>query len=75
MSRSSTTILGAITPEVMVQRLDGDATLEVVDDVVVGDVGDGGSCVEEALGVGSDRLALLLLSSHVRGAGSRAIRR
>jgi len=45
----------------MVQRLDGDAALEVVDDVVGGDVGDGGSCVEEALDVGSDRFALLLL--------------
>ena len=45
----------------MVQRLNGDAALEVVDDIVVGDVGDGGSCVEEALDVGSDRLALLLL--------------
>ena len=52
---------GAITPEVTVQRLDGDAALEVVDDVVVGDIGDSGSCVEEALDVGSDRLTLLLL--------------
>ena len=49
-------------PEVAVQRLVGDAALEVVDDVVIGDIGDGGSCVEEALDVGSDRLALLLLA-------------
>ena len=54
MSHSSTTILGAITPEVTIQRLDSDAVLEVVDDVVVGNVGDDGSCVEEALDVGSD---------------------
>jgi len=46
-----------ITPEVAVQGLDGDAALEVV-----GDVGDSGSCVEEALDVGSDRLALLLFA-------------
>ena len=52
---------GVITPEVAVQGLDGDAALEVVDDVVVGDVGDSRSCVKEALDVGSDRLALLLL--------------
>ena len=45
----------------MVQRLDGDAALEVVDDVVGSDIGDGGSCVKEALDVGFDRLALLLL--------------
>ena len=50
-----------ITPEVTVQRLNGDVALEVVDQVVVGDIGDGGSCVEEALDIGSDRLALLLL--------------
>ena len=46
----------------MVERLDSNATLEVVDDVVVHDVGDGGSCVEEALDVGSDGFALLLLA-------------
>jgi len=49
-------------PEVAVQGLDGDAAMEVVDDVVIGDVGDGGSCVEEALDVGYDRLALLLFA-------------
>ena len=49
-------------PEVGVEGLDGDAALEVVDDVVVGDVGDGGSCVEEVLDVGSDRLTLLLFA-------------
>ena len=52
---------GAITPKVAVQGLDGDTAMEVVDDVVGGDVGDGSSCVEEALDIGSDRLALLLL--------------
>ena len=51
-----------ITPKVTVEGLDSNATLEVVDDIVVGDVGDGGSCVEEALDVGSDRLALLLFA-------------
>ena len=52
---------GAITPKVTVQGLDSDAALEVVDDIVVGDVGDAGSCVEKALDVAPDRLALLLL--------------
>ena len=47
-----------VSPKVTVQRLDGDAALEVVDDVVVGDVGDSGSCVEEVLDVGSDRSCL-----------------
>jgi len=56
-------------PEVAVQGLDGDAALEVVDDVVIGDVGDGGSCVEEALDVGYDRLALLLFA-HGQGVSS-----
>ena len=37
-------------------------SLEVVDDVVVLDIGDGGSCVEEALDVGSDGFAWLLLA-------------
>ena len=56
-------------PEVTVQILDGDAALEVVDDVVVGDVGDGSSCVEELLDIGSDRLTLLLLA-HGHGMSS-----
>ena len=60
---------GAITPEVTVERLDSNATLEVVDDVVVRDVGDGGSRVEEALGVGSDGFSLLLLA-HRQGMSS-----
>ena len=47
----------------MVQRLNGNAALEVVDDVVIGDIGDGGSCVEEALDVGPDGFALLLLAN------------
>ena len=42
---------GVITPEVAVERLDSNATLEVADDVVVHDIGDGGSRVEEALDV------------------------
>jgi hypothetical protein len=36
---------------------------------VVGNVGDGSSCVEESLDVGSDRLALLLLD-HGQGVTS-----
>ena len=56
-------------PKVTVERLDSNATLEVVDDIVVRDVGDGGSCVEEALDVGSDGFALLLLA-HRQGMSS-----
>ena len=36
--------------------------MEVVDDVVVGNIGDGGSCVKKALDVGPDGFALLLLA-------------
>ena len=46
----------------MVERLDSNATLEIVDDVVIRNVGDGGSCVKEALDVGSDGFALLLFA-------------
>jgi hypothetical protein len=52
-------------PKVTVQRLDGDAALEVVNDVVIGDVGDGGSCVEEALDVGPDRVSLAPTSTWI----------
>ena len=53
----------------MVERLDSNATLEVVDDIVIRDVRDGGSCIEEALDVGSDGFALLLLA-HRQGMSS-----
>ena len=42
--------------------MDSNATLEVIDDVIIYDVGGGGSCVEEALDVGSDGFALLLFT-------------
>ena len=53
---------GAVTPKVTVKGLDSNATPEVVDDIFVRDVGDGSSCVEEVLDVGSDGFALLLLA-------------
>jgi len=53
---------GAVTPKVTVERLDGNAALEVVDDIVVYDVEDGGSCIKEAFDVGSNGFALLLLA-------------
>jgi hypothetical protein len=39
-----------------------EAVLKAVDDVVVGDVGDGGACLEETAGVGSQGLVLLLFA-------------
>jgi len=46
----------------MVERLDCNAVVEVVDDVLVSNVGDGGSCVQEALDIGSDSFTLLLFA-------------
>jgi hypothetical protein len=42
----------AVASEVMVGALREEAILEAADDVLVGDVGDGGSHLEEASGVG-----------------------
>jgi hypothetical protein len=42
-----------VASEVVVGMLRGKAVLEAADDVLVGDVGDGGAHHEEALGVGS----------------------
>jgi hypothetical protein len=53
--------LGAISAEVAVEVLRAEAILEAVDDVLVGDVGDGGTYLEEAPGVGPQGLVLLLL--------------
>ena len=58
-----------VAPEVAVERLDSNATLEVVDDVVVRDIGDGGSCVKEALDIGYDGFTLLFLA-HRQGMSS-----
>jgi hypothetical protein len=68
ISRSSTTVLGRLHPKSRYRDW-GDAALEVVDDIIIGDIGDGGSCVEEALDIGPDRLALLLLA-HGQGVSS-----
>jgi xanthine dehydrogenase molybdopterin-binding subunit B len=43
---------GAVASEVTVDVLHGEAVLEAVDDVLVGDVGDGGAYLEEAPSVG-----------------------
>ena len=44
-------LVRTISSEVTAKRLRGDAVVEVVDDILVGDDSDGGSCVEEALHV------------------------
>ena len=36
--------------------------MEIVDDILVGDIGDGRPCVEEALDVGPDGFARLLFA-------------
>jgi hypothetical protein len=53
--------LGAVVAEVMVDVLRAEAILEAMDDVLVGDVGDGGVHLKEAPGVGSQTPVLLLL--------------
>ena len=56
-------------PKVTVERLDSNATLDVVDDIIVRDIGDGGFCVEKVLDVGSDVFPLLLFA-HGQGVSS-----
>jgi hypothetical protein len=52
--------LWAIAAEIAVDVLRAEAVLEVVDDILVGDVGDSGAHLEEARGVGPQGLVLLL---------------
>jgi hypothetical protein len=54
--------VGPVASKVAVEVPLGEAILEAVDDVLVEDVGDGGTGVEEALGVGPQDLVLLLLA-------------
>jgi hypothetical protein len=54
----------AIASEVVVRVLQEEAILEAVDDVLIGDVGDGGAHLEETPGVGPQSLVHLLL--HLR---------
>jgi hypothetical protein len=44
-------LVWTISSEVTAKRLRGDAVVEVVDDILIGDDSDGGSCVEEVLHV------------------------
>jgi hypothetical protein len=53
--------LGVIAADVTVDVLHGKAVLEAVDDILIGDVGDGGTHLEEGPGVGPQGLVLLLL--------------
>jgi hypothetical protein len=53
--------LRAIVAEVVVDVLQAKAILEAADDILISDVGDGGTHLEEARGVGPQALVLLLL--------------
>jgi hypothetical protein len=45
--------LGSVTAKIYEEVLVGDAVVEAVDHVLLGDVGDGGASLEEVAGVGS----------------------
>jgi hypothetical protein len=53
-----------VSSKITVKGLGGDAIVEVVDDVLVEDVGDGGPCVEEAIDIGPQGLAWLLFAHY-----------
>jgi hypothetical protein len=53
-----------IAPKVVVRELREEPVLEAADDVLVGDVSDGGACLKEVPGVGPQGLIHLLL--HLR---------
>jgi hypothetical protein len=54
--------VGAVASKIAVEVLLGKAILEAVDDVLIGDVGDGGASIEETPGVRPQGLVLLLLA-------------
>jgi hypothetical protein len=47
-----------VAPEVVVRVLREEPVLEAADDILIGDVGDGGACLEETPGVGPQGLIL-----------------
>jgi hypothetical protein len=53
--------LGAVAAQVAVDVLHSEAVLEAVDDILIGEVGNGGAFVEEVLSVQPQGLVLLLL--------------
>jgi hypothetical protein len=52
--------LGSIAAKVSKESLVGDAIVEVVDNILLGYVGDGGACVKKAVSVGSQELVMFL---------------
>jgi hypothetical protein len=54
--------LESIVAEVSEESLVDDAVVEAVDNILLRDVGDGGACVEEAAGVGSQELVTFLFA-------------
>ena len=58
-----------ISSKIAVRGLSFKAVVEVVDDVLVRDVGDGGPLIEEALNIRPQGLARLLLA-HCKGVAS-----
>ena len=54
--------LGVLPAEISIEVPVGKAVLEAVDDVLMGDVGDGGMCLEEATSVGVQGFVFPLLA-------------
>jgi len=54
--------LGSLLPKVSEEVPVGEALLEAVDDVLIGDVGDGGALLKEAASIGMQGLALSLFT-------------
>jgi hypothetical protein len=54
--------LGLVAAKISKESLVGDAVVEAVDDVLLGDVGDGGASVKEAAIVGSQELLMFLFA-------------
>jgi len=54
--------LGVLPAEISIEVPVGKAVLEAVDDVLIGDVGDGGMCLEEATSVGVQGFVFPLLA-------------
>jgi hypothetical protein len=55
-------VLGSVAAKVSKESLVGDAIVKAVDNILLGDVGDGGACVKEAASVESQELVTFLFA-------------